>query len=161
MKYRLHNKGNKLYCVCRCAQVYLGKVRWGHGKGHDGLHWQLLLGVEGKLGIVVRTIQSSSLVGLKLLILESLVSKANRLIAIKVGLSIVSTIEAIIAVSIVITGPITVRYPVLCLVTEDFLWSVVVTAIAAATVLAVVKVPSASRETIPAIISIPATSTAP
>lgn len=110
---------------------------------------------------MICTILSSSLVGSKLLVLETLVSKATSLIAIKVGLSIVSPIKAIIAVSIVITGPTIIRRPILCRVTEGFLWSVVITVITAVTVLAVVIVPSASGVTVPAIISISATSTAP
>lgn len=110
---------------------------------------------------MVRSILSSSLVGLKRFILESRVPKTTSLIAIKVGLSIITPTEAVIAVSIVITGPITVSTTVWHLATVHFLWSIVVTAIAAATVLAVVIVPSASGVTIPTIVSIPATSTAP
>lgn len=143
------------------ARVYLGKVRWGHGKGHHGLCW-LLLRVEGKLCVVICTVLSSSLVGTKLLVLETRVSKIRSLSAIKVGLSIISPVKATITVPIVSIGPITVRCPVLCLGTEGFLWSAVITTIIAATVLAVVIiVPSTSRVTIPPIISIPATSTAP
>lgn len=110
---------------------------------------------------MICTIWSSSLVGTKLLVLETLASKVTSLTAIKVGLSIVSPIKAIIAVFIVTAAPITVCCPILCLVTEGFLWSVVVTAIIAVTVLVVIIVPSASGVTISAIVSIPATSTAP
>lgn len=140
-----------------CAS-YLGEVRRGHGKWHHGLHW-LLLRVERKRRVVICTILSSSLVDTQLFALEPLVSKATSLTAIKVGLSIVvSPTKAITAVSIVIAGPITVCCPILCRITEDFLWSTVVTA---ATVLAIVIVPSTAGVTIPAIVSIPATSTAP
>lgn len=125
---------------------YLGKVRRGHGKGHHGL----LLWVKGKLCAVICTIWSSSLV-----------AKVTILIATKVGLSIVRPIKGSIAVSIVIAGPITVWCPILHFITEDFLWSVVITAITAATVLTVVIVTSTVGVTIPPIISKPATSTAP
>lgn len=108
---------------------------------------------------MVHTILTSSLVGLALLVLKSLVSEGTRLI--KVGLSVISPAEAVIAVSVVVAGPVTVCCPVLWLIVEGFLWSIVVTVIVAATVLVVVKVPSASGETIPPIVSIPATSTAP
>lgn len=139
---------------------YLREVRRGHGKGHHGLHW-LLLRVKWKLRVVICAVLNSSLVGSARFVLETLVSIATSLAAIKVGLSIVSPIKAIIAVPIVIAGSTTVRCPVLCRTTKGFLWSVIITAIVAATVLAVVIVPPASRITIPAIISIPATSTAP
>lgn len=153
MKYR----SDKAINYTACTRVYLREVRRRHGKGHHGL---LLLRIEGKRCIVICTILSSSLVGPKLLVLEALVSKVTSLIAIKVGLSIVRPIKAITAVSIVIVGPTIIHCPILCLI-EGFLWSIIITAITATTVLVVVIVPSASGVTIPAIVSISATSTAP
>lgn len=133
------------------VENYLWKVRRGNRKGHLGL----LLRIEGKLCVVICTILSSSLAD-ELFALETLAPKATCLTATKAGLSIISPIKAISTVSIVTAGPISIRCSILCLVTEGFLWSVIITAITSA----VVIVPSTSRVTVPTIIPIP-TSTAP
>lgn len=143
-----------------CKQVNLGEGWAGHGKGHHGLRGRLLR-VELEL-VLVHAVRNAALVGTKLLVRETLVSKATRLVTTKAVLSIaVSPVKAVIAaVTVEVASP--VRAPVLGFVAKGLFWSTVITAIVAAVVLAVtVVVPSAARVAISAVISIPATSTSP